>query len=137
MIVPALPLRAVPGTPPAVVGVFAFRNQVTPVIDLAQLALGQPARPAMSSRYVVTRFPLAGGTERFLALLAERVNEVCDVPDDRLRPPGVRSPGAPFLGPVADTPGGLVQTVTLAQLLPPELQALLFAEEPAAPSSAP
>jgi chemotaxis-related protein WspB len=131
LIVPALPVRAVPGTPPAVSGIFSFRGQVTPVIDLIQLTLGRPARPALGSRFIITRYPL-GGQEHFLALHAESVNEVRDVPDHALREPGVRSPGAPFLGPVVDTPFGLVQTVTLQDLLPADLQNLLFSPNIAA-----
>jgi chemotaxis-related protein WspB len=136
LIVPALPLRAVPGTPPAVAGVHAFRGQVTPVIDLVQLTLGRFARPALGSRFIITRYPL-GGAERFLALLAESVNEVRDVPNDAIRDSGVRSPGAPFLGPVASTPTGLVQIVTLQNLLPPELQSLLFSDPLETPASQP
>lgn len=128
LIVPALPVRAVPGTPPAISGIFSFRGQVTPVIDLVQLSLGHPARAALGSRFMITRYPL-DGVEHFLALLAESVNEVRDIPDEALREPGIRSPGAPFLGPVADTPTGLVQTVTLQHLLPPDLQTLLFSAQ--------
>ncbi len=128
LIVPALPVRAVPGTPAAVSGIFSFRGQVTPVIDLVQLTLGRPARAALGSRFIITRYPL-GGVEHFLALQAESVNEVRDVPDEALRESGIRSPGAPFLGPVADTPSGLVQTVTLQNLLPPDLQTLLFSDK--------
>jgi len=128
LIVPALPLRAVPGTPPSISGIFSFRGHVTPVIDLVQLTLGRPAREALGSRFIITRYPL-GGAEHFLALHAESVNEVRDVPDASLRDSGIRSPGAPFLGPVADTPSGLVQTVTLQNLIPPDLQALLFSDK--------
>jgi chemotaxis-related protein WspB len=129
LIVPALPLRAVPGTPPAVAGVFSFHGAVTPVIDLARLTLGRPARAALSSRFIVARYAvMEGGTKHFIGLLAESVNEVRDVPDAQLRESSVRSPGAPFLGPVADTPCGLVQTVTLQNLLPEDVRSLLFPE---------
>ncbi len=129
LIVPALPLRAVPGTPAAVAGVFSFHGAVTPVIDLAQLTLGRPARAALSSRFIVARYTATeGGAEHFLGLLAESVNEVRDIPDAQLRESSVRSPGAPFLGPVADTTCGLVQTVTLQNLLPTDLRAILFPE---------
>ncbi|MGA2052686.1 MAG: chemotaxis protein CheW [Opitutales bacterium] len=128
LIVPALPVRAVPGTPPAVSGVHAFRGQVMPVIDLVQLTLGRPARPALGSRFIITRYPI-GGSERYLALHAESVNEVRDVPDSSIHDSGVRSPGAPYLGPVAETPAGLVQIVTLRNLLPPDLQSLLFSDD--------
>jgi chemotaxis-related protein WspB len=131
LIVPALPTRAVPGTPPAVSGIFSFRGEVTPVIDLVRLTLGRPVRAALGSRFIITRFAVAGQA-RLLALHAESVNEVREVPDEALRQPGIRSPGSPYLGPVADTPSGLVQTVTLQQLLPPELQTLLFSPETAA-----
>jgi chemotaxis-related protein WspB len=136
LIVPALPVRAVPGTPAAVSGVHTFRGRVTPVIDLVQLTLGRPARPALGSRFIVTRYPI-GGVEHFLALQAESVNEVRDIPDDAIRDSGIHSPGAPYLGPVAETASGLIQIVTLKNLLPPDLQTLLFSPETAALAAPP
>src|SRR5688572_10408556 len=52
-VVPAVPLRPVPGTPEAVAGLLAYRGQVVPVVDLPRL-LGRGAAPVrLSTRIAV------------------------------------------------------------------------------------
>ncbi len=75
-IVPALPLRPIPGAPPGVAGTFDYRGAMVPVVDLVRLAAGRPARPQLSSRIILARHAPAGGAPRLVGLLAESVNDV-------------------------------------------------------------
>ena len=72
------------------------------------------------------------GAVHALGLLAEHVVGVDSVDEALLADSGVA--GAPFLGPVASSAGGLLQLVELKDLIPPEARALLFQ---AAPGAAP
>ena len=70
-VVPAVQLRRLPGVPDYVAGVFQFRGQHVPVIDLTQLLTHQPAAARLSTRLVLVRHPGPAGEGRLLGLLAE------------------------------------------------------------------
>jgi len=130
-VVPTLPVREVPGTPPSVVGIFECRGRVAPVIDLCLLTVGRPARDVLSSRYLLVQADESG--ERILALLAEQVIDTLSVDEKALRDPGLVPPDAPHLGKVIkDADGEMVQCVEVSELLTPEILALLRKREVAA-----
>ena len=123
-VVPAMPVCEMPGTPPAIKGIFEYRGKILPVIDLCELTVGRPAEIFLSTRYLVVRADEAGG--RLFALLAEKVTDTLNAPDDAWLDPGVRPPDAPHLGRlVKDEQGALVQCVEVEELITPELLAIL------------
>ncbi len=123
-IVPAMPVREVPGTPPAVKGIFEYRGKILPVIDLCQLTLGCPAEVFLSTRYIVVEADSEKG--HLMALLAEKVTDTLTVADDAWLDPGLRPPDAPHLGRlVRDERGELVQCVEVEELITPDIRALL------------
>jgi chemotaxis-related protein WspB len=123
-VVPAMPVCEVPGTPASVKGIFEYRGKILPVIDLCELTVGRPAEIFLSTRYLVVRADEAGG--RLFALLAEKVTDTLNVPDDAWLDPGVRPPDAPHLGRlVKDEQGALVQCVEVEELITPELLTIL------------
>lgn len=127
-IVPAMPLREVPGTPPSVAGIFECRGHVAPVIDLCQLTVGRPARVLLSSRYILVHADDDG--ERLIALLAEHVTDTLNIAEDALQDAGLRPPDAPHLGKVVkDEQGEMIQCVDVAELLTPEVMAILDREK--------
>lgn len=104
-VVPAPPGRAALAAPSAF-EIISYHGQDVPVVDLARLAGGPPARPHLGTRVILVRHP---DPPRLLGLLAERVNEV-----RHLAAPG---PGGPA--------PGEARLITLQELLPPELLAQL------------
>ncbi len=68
-------LRPVPLAPPCVIGRFAYRGRMTPVVDLGVLLRGTPSRDRMSTRIVV--MAIARKDERRLVgFLAEKVADL-------------------------------------------------------------
>ena len=130
-VLPMLEVKQIPQAPAAVRGCFDFRGQPVPLVDLSQMALGRPAREQLSTRIVLVDYPDGRGGTRLLGLLAEQVTETMRWNPEDFRDAGVESPDAPWLGPVASDPGGLVQRVEVAQLLSPDVRALLFPAEAA------
>jgi chemotaxis-related protein WspB len=130
-VLPMLEVKQIPQAPPAVRGCFDFRGRPVPLVDLSQMALGQPAREQLSTRIVLVDYPDGRGGTRLLGLLAEQVTETMRRRPEDFRDAGVESPDAPWLGPVASDPAGLVQRVEVAQLLSADLRALLFPAEAA------
>jgi chemotaxis-related protein WspB len=125
-VLPMLEVKQIPQAPPAVRGAFDFRGRPVPLVDLAQLAFGRASSELLSTRIVLVEHGDGHGGTRLLGLLAEQVTETMRRNPEDFRAAGVEVPDAPWLGPVASDEGGLVQRVDVAQLLTPELRALLF-----------
>jgi chemotaxis-related protein WspB len=130
-VLPMLAVKQIPQAPPSVRGAFDFRGRPVPLVDLTQMALGVPAREQLSTRIVLVDYPDGAGATRLLGLLAEQVTETLRRNPEDFRDSGVELPDAPWLGPVASDPGGLVQRVEVGQLLTPAVRALLFPAEAA------
>ena len=136
--------KAIPGAPAWVTGVFAWHGAPVPIIDLTARALGRPAEHLLSTRVVLARYPVAAphGTNavsapsstRLLALIVEQATHTARLDAGDFTAAGVDVPGASYLGPVAPDPavaGKLLQKITLAELIPADVHALLFnAENP-------
>lgn len=137
-VVPSVPLRAVPGTVPGVVGLLRFRGGLVPVVDLGVLWAGRPSPVRLSSRIVVTELGAAGGAWTDVAaharprigLLAERVLRVATVdPDGAEAGDGPKTPGARGLGRIVKDGDALLQLVRAEDLVPADVLATLVREE--------
>jgi len=127
-VLPRVELRRLPQAHPAVAGVFDYRGEVVPVIDLCALALQRPARDAMSTRIVLADYLDRNGGARRLGLLAERVVDTVRLAPEAFAPSGVEQPQARYLGPVARDAHGLLQRIGVRELLPEAVHELLFAQ---------
>lgn len=117
-VVPAVKLRAVPGTPPSVAGLLAYRGRIVPVVDLARRLGRSPASDVLSTRIAVCARE-GGGMVGVLAADVTRVGEVD--PDAPGSHPGPAPDDLPALGRVTFDAEGLVQLVDVEQLLSREL----------------
>lgn len=129
-VLPLLELKDIPLAPASVAGLMNLHGDPVPVIDLARISGGAPARQHFDTRIVVVDYAGPDGVLRALGLMAERVQGVQEVAQQELVPSGVQA--APFLGRVAGDAQGLVQLVEVDALLPAELRARLFPAEAAA-----
>ena len=133
-------LKALPGAPEGVAGVALHEGRPIPALDLARLAGGAGAADRLSTRLVVVAFPAPGGS-RPLGLIVERAVGVSRVDPAALASAG--APGAPWLGGLAQVAAGdaakervvPAQVIEVAELVPADLRAVLFAavEEELAP----
>ncbi|GHB93931.1 chemotaxis protein CheW [Cerasicoccus arenae] len=129
IVIPALPLRPVPGAPAFVGGRFEYRGRIIPVIDLGQLIFKHPLNEGLSSRYMLIQYKKPQGGTALLGLWAERVTETLEVSDDMLAEGGVSPPDARYLGRIFTSPdGAIVQCVETSDLLSAEVRDLLFNE---------
>jgi chemotaxis-related protein WspB len=125
-VLPVARLKALPGAPDFVPGLLDLHGEPAPVIDLSALA-GQPAGAVRhDTRILLVEVPALGRLRR-LGLQAERVVGVVDL-GAALAEGGVAA--APWLGPVATGTPGLVQLLEPERLLAPEVERLLFGEDP-------
>jgi len=78
---------------------------------------------------IIVEFPLATGGARTLGLLAEQVTETAQLNEEDFTDTGISIPDAPFIGPAAHTDQGLVQQLSVTDLVPPEVQSQLYPAE--------
>jgi chemotaxis-related protein WspB len=126
IVLPLVNLKQMPATAPWVAGIFTYRDQSVPVIDLNRLALGRPARRRVSTRIVLVHYPAPGPDSRLLGLVLEKASEIMRRESSEFRDSGLAHGNAPYLGPVTDDARGLIQSVQVQDLLPPEVRAQLF-----------
>ncbi len=125
-VIPRLPLRPQPGTPDFVAGLFNFRGKVVPVLDLGTLTLGVPCPAQLSTRIILVDYTLKSGLKRVLGLIAEAVTDA--VKKEQHEFVAVATGQSPHLGNIALDSGGMVQCILPEQLLPSEVERLLFEE---------
>ena len=125
-IVPLVRLGPVQHAPAWVAGLFNYRGSVAPVIDVSMMLKGEPARNLLSTRILLVNYPGRRGESHVLGLLAERVLETIACSPDDFQTSGIATPDAPYLGGVLVDGGRMLRRITLAELLPPEVQELLF-----------
>lgn len=97
-VVPCVELSAAPAGSPALAGLFVYRGQVVPVIDLFRLAGVGSCPSQLSSRIVLVPHP--EGTDRLIGLLAAQVADIRELPtpstDDEFPPPTAYGLGSPI-----------------------------------------
>ncbi len=126
-IAPLPTIRAIPGTPPAVLGAFVYRGVMTPALDLSIATGGAPCRKMLSTRILIINHPCNDGVSRPLGLVVERATETISAEQHQTQPKNVASPAAPFLGAMLKiNTGEIIQIVEPKNILPSELQAVIF-----------
>ena len=124
-VLPLQRLKQIPEAPPWVAGLLSYRGQIVPVLDLCQRVLGRAARQSINTRLVLTQYT----PEKMLGLLLEQTNQVLRLPLHTQQPMGLDTGGA-YLGSIqAQNSGDLIQRITVAGLLPPDVADLLFPAE--------
>jgi chemotaxis-related protein WspB len=115
-------LRSLPSAPEFVAGLFDYHGTLVPVIDLSRLLAGRPASLLLSTRIVLVDYDDA----HLLGLLAERATETVSCREEDCQPAGVTVTGAPYLGPILRHEDGMIQRVTVEELLPESVRKTLF-----------
>ena len=152
-VVPLLELKAIPHAPRGVAGLFNYRGQPVPAVDLCALTSGRPARELFSTRIIVVNLPAAGDEWRVaggaagdlpapsspvtrhppprqLGLIVEHATGLMRREVRDFVPSGVQPGHAPYLGPVVMDDQGVIQLLHTEHLLPETVRALLFSDAP-------
>src|SRR6266404_4017161 len=131
-IVPLVALKKVPQSPKGLAGIFNYRGQAVPAVDLCELALGRPASERLSTRIIIINYQSPEGGGHLLGLIAEHATQILRKEAKEFVDPGIQIGGAPYLGPVLLDPQGPIQLVHEQRLLTSRVRDLLFAQPAAA-----
>lgn len=127
-VLPLLELKNIPQAPRGVAGLFNYRGQPVPAVDLCALTLDQPARPRLSTRIIVVKYSHAAGKNLLLGLIAEHATEMLRRDTKDFVDSGIQLGHAPYLGPVLMDGRGVIQWVHEHRLLSDKVHHLLFPE---------
>ncbi|MFM8735980.1 MAG: chemotaxis protein CheW [Pirellulales bacterium] len=126
-VLPLVPARPIPQTPPSVRGVFTYRGALLPLLDLATLFGVRPPAERLSTRVIVV-----DGDRRRTGLIAEDVISICSDTNAAASLAPLDATRAPFLGRILRIDGRTVQLLEIDSLLPDEVPT----PTPPAPDSA-
>ncbi|MEK6353742.1 MAG: chemotaxis protein CheW [Burkholderia cenocepacia] len=129
-VLPLAVMKAVPGAPDWIAGLLMRGGQPVPVIDVPMLALGRRAQALRSTRLVMVRHRagLAGYAdgERTIGLIVERATQTMRIDRAAFRASGISTARTRWLGRVANTPDGVVQQVSVPDLVDDVARLYLF-----------
>lgn len=132
-VLPLVPARPVPRTPDYILGLFTYRGNLLPLVDLSSLIAGSRPAARLSTRVIVVEFSRRGsqasGSEGLvrLGLVAENVVSIRSVEGGKQPLTAMELADAPYLGSIVALEGrsgvdaGTAQLIELDRLLPDDL----------------
>jgi len=129
-VIPIVTLRSLNHVPDYIAGVFNYRGNLVPVVDLCRLLHHTDCRFRFSTRIMMVYYPTSEGTQRWLGLMAERVTETLNRPDlDAKNMTQVSD--VPYLGNLFMDEKGMIQQIHWQHLVSDDRSASLFIQESA------
>jgi len=125
-VLPLVEFKRIPRAPAGIAGVLNYHGSPIPVLDLAEVATGEPSQERMETRILLVQYPLPAGETHLLALVAEHVTDTLRRQSDDFHAPGVATVYAPYLGAVTPDKVRIVQLVQVRELLPETIRKYLF-----------
>jgi chemotaxis-related protein WspB len=126
-VIPMLGLKQIPQAPKGVAGMFNYRGEAVPALDLAELTTGLPAAERLSTRILVIRLDGNSQGSRLVGVIAEHATSIFRRRPEEFVDTGLASGSAPYLGPVLLDDQGVIQWIQEQKLLPEKVRRLLFA----------
>ncbi len=120
-------LKQVPGAPHWVAGMMERRGVAVPVLDMSALAGAGASAGVTSTRLALVRYrPDPESAGRLLGMILEQATETVHYDPAAFQPHALDNAEARYLGPVQTDAHGMVQAVSVNDLLPASVRALLF-----------
>ncbi len=126
-VVPFMNLISVPQAPHYLRGIFNYRGNNIPVIDLGVIINNKLTENVLSAKILVVKLNFSG-EEKTIGLIVKRINEIVRIDDDKLSDPSVVIKEAKFLGKVFTHVNRLIQLIEVSSIISDEIKTLLFSE---------
>jgi chemotaxis-related protein WspB len=125
-VLPLVNLKTLSGAPSGIAGMFDYHGSPVPVVDLSQVIAGRAALRRVNTRIVVVNYAMTDRAPRTLGLIAEKATATVQLQEAEFAESGVANGDTPYLGPIARDARGLIQWLTVSQLLPLRVRNVLF-----------
>jgi chemotaxis-related protein WspB len=136
-VLPLVAARPIPRMPAFFRGVFTYRGQIVPLVDLGRRLADRPLEERLSTRVILVEFSPPWGLPTQpavrLGVAAENVGSLCSSDAAEASLPTMHPPGAAYLGRLLRIGGRTIQMIAVEHLLPPEIMAGLEVQLPACP----
>jgi chemotaxis-related protein WspB len=119
-------LKPLSRAPQGLAGIFDYHGLPVPAVDLSVVILGRAAPRRLNTRILIVNYPGAHEVSHTLGLIAERATTTVRLDPAQFKESGVSNGETAHLGPVARDAQGLIQWLTVPQLLPPAVRNVLF-----------
>ena len=116
-VLPRVNLQAIPGSSPAVAGMFSYQGQIVPVLDLNQLLRGAASSALLSTRIILVNQGALGESARLLGLLAEQATETLALHQVEEIAERVDFCQSPYLGEMLVSQQEIIQQLQIYSLL--------------------
>ncbi|MBD2339691.1 purine-binding chemotaxis protein CheW [Calothrix sp. FACHB-156] len=121
-VLPLVTLKTLPHTPEHLAGVFNYRGQIVPVLDLCLLIQGKPCCEHLSSRIILVNYwrgnvAKSSSKSAFVGLMAERVVETLQQSEIQLVDTNIQINSTPYLGKMILDEQGMIQCLQIEHLL--------------------
>ncbi|WP_347239507.1 chemotaxis protein CheW [Microcoleus sp. FACHB-68] len=117
-VLPVVALTKLHQTPEYFAGLFNYRSEIVPMIDICQILQGYSCRPFLSTRIIIVHYLIGERPSSFLAILAERVTEITDYSDNKFVDSGININQSRYRGKIIIDEQGIIQCVRVESLLP-------------------
>lgn len=125
-ILPLIQLKKIPKAPKFILGLLDYRGTSSPVIDLCELIEARNCNKVLSSRIIMINYIDSNNQLHVLGITAEKVTETININPDDFHNSGVTLKETPFLGDISNTEKGIIQFIETKNLLPNDVQSMLF-----------
>lgn len=115
---PVVALTKLHQTPEYFAGLFNYRGEIVPVIDICQILQGYSCRPSLSTRIIIVHYLIGDRPSSFLAIMAERVTEITDYSDNKFVDSGININQSGYRGKIIIDEQGIIQCVRVESLVP-------------------
>lgn len=127
-VVPLIQLQKVPLAEPSIKGLFNYRGNPTPVVDLCQLFEHRDCTNSLSTRIVIIHYIALSGDARPIGLIAEQVTDIVRSEVSKMSNSGIEDTGNDFLGQIYNSPNGMIQLIDTNKILPESISKQLIHE---------
>lgn len=124
-IVPLIELDKVPLVENSISGIFNYRGNPTPVVDLCELFEKRSCNKNLSSRIIIIDYITDKGDSRPVGLIAESVTDVTHCNQHEIENSGINSPQNPFLGDIYKHNNIIIQLIDTHKVLPHSISSQL------------
>jgi chemotaxis-related protein WspB len=127
-VVPLLELKKLPRAPKSVAGIFNYRGQPVPALDLCRVATGQPAQERLSTRIIIIKYRHESGADHLLGIIAENATQTLRKNPGDFIDSGLNIGSASYLGPILMDPNGAIQWINEQRLISDHVREFLLNE---------
>ncbi len=125
-IIPSIQLEKVPLVESSIKGIFNYRGNPTPVIDLCELFENRSCNKNLSSRIIIIDYKTDKNESRPVGLIAESVTDVTQCNQQDIESSGISSLENPFLGDIYKHNNEIIQLIDTHKVLPHSISSQLI-----------